>query len=657
VYSARRLRALEGVPDGALRPGRIPQTTSEGDLVGDTLQAGQRLGADERLTSANGRFTLLMQGDGNLVLYRDAVDVAGAYWATGTVWLPVDQRPTTLALRADAQLVLYDGNEVVRWASGTWGDFVDPRLVLHDDGNLVVHHDGGARVWASGAADGTGAITALGLVPAGQRLTSAVQACGRMPLVVAGEANIDAPSESIVDGGGVPYRIVEQRRRLVNEVVEHAFLQDIGRLGVWPGQVIQGRALLAGDIAPVGPLPRQPGTINIVTDLIGGTPGPQSARIDAPEGGAADDARRGLLASLNPNDAPGLLKTGFASASSIREVGVKLGLAVKGSNFGVDANATLNQTRKQSTVVASVRQVFYSVTFTPSGAGAPGFFADAVEPVDLAPYMGPDNPPLYIDSVQYGRLICVTAQGSFSSSELTAALKARYESSVEGRFSLDARSKEVLETSDVQVYTIGIPGRENFQTMIDPVSELEQVYRSGLAFTPQNPGAPISFTCRHIADGTLAKVGLAAEYVQPLSAQGEDVVGRTFEVFDGPGGGLVDTGIVVNPGDTVTIGATGQIWSGVVFSGTHGPEGWPGHRADAHAPQKDATAYCLVHRFGSGQWMETGPFWQGTPDQTGHGRLQLNVNDNNVYNGDPSKRWTVTVDVKRAGAASVGIYI
>jgi hypothetical protein len=118
------------------------------------------------------------------------------------------------------------------------------------------------------------------------------------------------------------------------------------------------------------------------------------------------------------------------------------------------------------------------------------------------------------------------------------------------------------------------------------------------------------FTCRHIADGTLAHVGLAAEYTQPLSAHGVDVNQQRFEVFDGPGGGLVDTRTPVNPGDKVTVSARGQIWSGVFASGTHGPEGWPGHRADAHAPQPAGTAYNLVIRFGNGQWLEANAFWE-----------------------------------------------
>jgi hypothetical protein len=136
-----------------------------------------------------------------------------------------------------------------------------------------------------------------------------------------------------------------------------------------------------------------------------------------------------------------------------------------------------------------------------------------------------------------------------------------------------------------------------------------------------------------------------------------DVNQQGFEVFDGPGGGLVDTRIPVNPGDTVTISASGQIWSGVFGAGTHGPEGWPGWKAHDAAPLPAGTANCLVIRFGNGQWIEAGPFWEGSPEADGRGILQLAVNDNNPYNGDPTKRWEVVVDVKRAGAAAAGVYV
>ena len=103
-------------------------------------------------------------------------------------------------------------------------------------------------------------------------LNTAVDALGRLPAVVAGSVELSAPAPVSVDVNGVTYTVTEQRRRIVNDVIEHAFLQDIGAMGVWPGQVIQGRPLLVGDVAPIGPFARQRGMIQIVTDLISNTP-------------------------------------------------------------------------------------------------------------------------------------------------------------------------------------------------------------------------------------------------------------------------------------------------------------------------------------------------------------------------------------------------
>jgi hypothetical protein len=64
-----------------------------------------------------------------------------------------------------------------------------------------------------------------------------------------------------------------------------------------------------------------------------------------------------------------------------------------------------------------------------------------------------------------------------------------------------------------------------------------------------------------------------------------------------------------------------------------------------------------VIRFGTGDWIEAGPFWQGSPGPGQGGLLQLNTNDNKPHNGDPAHRWNVIVDVERAGAAAVGVYI
>jgi hypothetical protein len=114
------------------------------------LAAGNSLRSGERLTSPNGRFTLYMQPDGNLVLYDGALTVTAAYWATQTWTLPPDLRPTRADMQHDGHLVLYNDAGTPAWGSGVWGSqYAGSRLVVQDDGDLVIYAANGTRIWAT----------------------------------------------------------------------------------------------------------------------------------------------------------------------------------------------------------------------------------------------------------------------------------------------------------------------------------------------------------------------------------------------------------------------------------------------------------------------------------------------------------------------------
>jgi hypothetical protein len=44
-----------------------------------------------------------------------------------------------------------------------------------------------------------------------------------------------------------------------------------------------------------------------------------------------------------------------------------------------------------------------------------------------------------------------------------------------------------------------------------------------------------------------------------------------------------DAGVLIKNGDTIDITVTGSVWSGVIFTGTNGPDGWPGWSASNDA--------------------------------------------------------------------------
>lgn len=105
--------------------------------VGDRLSQGQELIVGQELCSADGRFVLPMQQDGNLVLYQG---VGQAIWSSNTG----GSGATKMIFQNDGNLVIYKGSDAV-WSSETGGSFAQS-LVLQKDGNLVLRKDNNA-IW------------------------------------------------------------------------------------------------------------------------------------------------------------------------------------------------------------------------------------------------------------------------------------------------------------------------------------------------------------------------------------------------------------------------------------------------------------------------------------------------------------------------------
>jgi hypothetical protein len=103
----------------------------------DKLNPGESLRRGDNLTSANGQYRLLMQKDGNLVLYGPRKQ---PIWSSNTEGRPVEN----CMMQRDGNLVLYlrDGQPV--WASNT-DRFPGSFLLLQNDGNLVIYQP----VWSS----------------------------------------------------------------------------------------------------------------------------------------------------------------------------------------------------------------------------------------------------------------------------------------------------------------------------------------------------------------------------------------------------------------------------------------------------------------------------------------------------------------------------
>jgi hypothetical protein len=127
------------------------QTPGPNSDRGAILSSGETLDAGSYLESPNGSYRLIMQGDGNLVLYEGAVTCATscsgkAIWNSETG----GDNGAVATMQADGNLVVYYNGAAV-WNSNTWG-FSGDYLKLQDDSNLVIYQDS-HPVWDWGSGD------------------------------------------------------------------------------------------------------------------------------------------------------------------------------------------------------------------------------------------------------------------------------------------------------------------------------------------------------------------------------------------------------------------------------------------------------------------------------------------------------------------------
>ncbi len=119
-----------------------------------TLEAGQVLLPGESVLSCGGscgQFVLVMQGDGNLVLYQNGAPLWSSLWESGMM-----QPGSYAVMQGDGNLVVYGpgcgGPNGSCWNSGTAG-YPGAGLSVQGDGNLVIYGPGCPGVngscWAS----------------------------------------------------------------------------------------------------------------------------------------------------------------------------------------------------------------------------------------------------------------------------------------------------------------------------------------------------------------------------------------------------------------------------------------------------------------------------------------------------------------------------
>jgi hypothetical protein len=270
---------------------------------------------------------------------------------------------------------------------------------------------------------------------------------------------------------------------------------------VYPGALLQGRNFENGNFAPIT-IPRMPGTITVQGLTL--RPGSSLTRtVASPTGGEVGNAIADIL-----NQAVGTaarFKFEESAANTTSKLLFDLGVDVRYGSASVNSTLNVNTSQNRNFAFLAFRQILYSVNFEPP-ASPVSVFRDGDGFQDPLNQIGPGNPPLYVSSVSYGRIVLFRAESEQSSSEIKAALEAAFKGGADVKVSSKLTAKQTLDASTLSYMVLGGNAAEALQPIAaaDKFQAVRQFISNASAaqVSPSNPGLPIAYSLKYLKDNT-----------------------------------------------------------------------------------------------------------------------------------------------------------
>ena len=277
---------------------------------------------------------------------------------------------------------------------------------------------------------------------------------------------------------------------------------------MFPGAIVGGNSIKTGLFTPKV-LPRAP--MRISASLEGVLDGDVTAELEHPTMSAYRDAMEDILSANLIGNTPANMTFDIEEVYSAEQLSMAMGLDISWLSGDFSASFDWNSQDSRSRFVVNFMQTYYTVDMDvpPSPSD---YWQDQVTLDDVKQTIGVD-PPAYVTSVSYGRLISFAIDSKFSAEETRAALEFGFNGwavDVDGHFSLTY--SEMLEEIKINAFILGGNGSAAVQS-VHGVDGLRAFIESGGSYSKQSPGAPIAYKLAYLADNTPARFSMTTDYV------------------------------------------------------------------------------------------------------------------------------------------------
>jgi hypothetical protein len=334
---------------------------------------------------------------------------------------------------------------------------------------------GGAPPATDGGSDGSAAAD---VAPAAGGSGAVQKALTALPVWPQPPAATDTPSDLPVEQRRL--RVGSEEKTYSCKRTKHDIIANhdevlnfsIGAEYVLPGLLLQGKPFQVGELSPIpiGPGKRAPIDISI---SLAATKNPTETVVN-PSSATIRAAITKLQARAKEAAGTTFAATVAYSKKEVQSMeqlsyALNVDLDYDGpfTDVGFQAAFASQETTRKFTVVAMLQQDMYTISFAHDQfMRHSDFFTDAFTTEDIRGLeqdgaLGPDNLPVFVSTVTYGRTIVFTATSTQvdSASQVEQALKVSYDSTIGGSGSVSeaakAAARAVLNSLEIKVLALG----------------------------------------------------------------------------------------------------------------------------------------------------------------------------------------------------------
>ncbi|HKC39336.1 MAG TPA: thiol-activated cytolysin family protein, partial [Gemmatimonadales bacterium] len=277
---------------------------------------------------------------------------------------------------------------------------------------------------------------------------------------------------------------------------------------LWLGALLQGSGYKdgIGSLAEWSVRERAPLrlSIDLLTDA-------NTRTVDKPDLGSVTHAIGELVQTAAAAGHHGGSSVSFSmqTSHSVKQGALAVGISSRYLGPTITANLSWSGRADEQTITAYFVQRMFTVSFvlpnTPGDLFSAAFTpARLQEEVDRG-HVGSSNPPVYVASIVYGRILMFNFTSTASSDSIRIALSAAATS--HDSAGIDIRLSRILTTADIRVVTVGGEGRN--ATALIRSGQLADYFNEEAALTSARP---ISYTVRNLGDNSIARVSETTQY-------------------------------------------------------------------------------------------------------------------------------------------------